>query len=213
MSVQPVCTLAWCILKEKGEYPTQHYVASLLLVHECEMSCEFKIPWDINATDSTYWVEHIPYLHIMEPYCTFRDGILVWYSPFPFYYALLVALQGMCAKNSTHGLVWTYFVIVLLFWALRHSRLHVYFPADHNNDVLNLALVQYHFSQGEHQLKVAPHGNARYGQSYVRTMPSVMCKLKKEAKKTTPKRVLQFVSQEAGGIMEATSAGALPRSR
>ena len=62
-------------------------------------------------------------------------------------------------------------------------------------------------------MKIAPHGNARSGQSYVRTMPSVMCKLKKEAKKKTPKRALQFVSKEAGGILEATSAGALPRSR
>ena len=83
--------------------------------------------------------------------------------------------------------------------------------ADRYNDVLNLALVQYHFSQVEHQLKIAPHGNARSGQSYVRTMD--MCKLKKEATKKIPKRALQFVSQEAGGIMEATSAGALPRSR
>ena len=91
--------------------------------------------------------------------------------------------------------------------------MHFIFLADHNSDVLNLSLVQYHFSQGEHQLKIAPHGNARYGQSYVRTMPSVMCKLKKEAKKKTPRRALQFVSHEAGGIMEATSAGALPRSR
>ena len=60
---------------------------------------------------------------------------------------------------------------------------------------------------------VAPHGNSRSGQSYVRTMPSVIHKLKQEAKKNTPKRVLQFVSCEAGGILEATSAGALPRNR
>ena len=91
--------------------------------------------------------------------------------------------------------------------------MHFIFLADHNSDVLNLSLVQYHFSQGEHQLKIAPHGNARYGQSYVRTMPSVMCKLKKEAKKKTPRRALQFVCHEASGIMEATSAGAVPRSR
>ena len=44
-------------------------------------------------------------------------------------------------------------------------------------------------------------------------MPSVIHKLKQEAKKGTPKRVLQFVSSEAGGILEATSAGALPRNR
>ena len=85
--------------------------------------------------------------------------------------------------------------------------------ADIDGDTLNLALVQYLFSQGEHKLKIAPHGNSCYGQPYVRTMPSVMSKLKKEALEKTPKRALQFVSCEAGGIMEARSAGALPRSR
>lgn len=62
-------------------------------------------------------------------------------------------------------------------------------------------------------MKVAPHGNARHGQSFMRTMPSVICKVKEEAKGKTPKRALQFVSNEAGGIMNATSAGALPRNR
>ena len=60
---------------------------------------------------------------------------------------------------------------------------------------------------------IAPHGNSRSGESYIRTMASVIHKLKQEAKKSTPKRVLQFVSCEAGGILEATSAGALPRNR
>lgn len=57
------------------------------------------------------------------------------------------------------------------------------FLAGHNIDVLNLALVQYHFSQSGHQLKITPHRNAHYRQSYVRTMPSVMtlCKLKKRS--------------------------------
>ena len=62
------------------------------------------------------------------------------------------------------------------------------------------------------ELNIAPHGNALSQQPYIRTMPSVMCKLKEQAKKQTPKRVLQFVRQEAGGLMEATSAGALPRN-
>ena len=60
------------------------------------------------------------------------------------------------------------------------------FFADHNNDVLNLALVQYHFSQGEHQLKIAPHSNAPSRQSYVRTMPSVV--QIEAAEKKTPRR-------------------------
>jgi len=41
-------------------------------------------------------------------------------------------------------------------------------------------------------------------------MPSIMCKVKEEARKSTP---LQFVSSQAGGILHATSAGALPRNR
>ena len=47
----------------------------------------------------------------------------------------------------------------------------------------------------------------------MRTMPSVLCKLKEEVMGKTPKRALQFVSNEIGGIMNATSAGALPRNR
>lgn len=53
---------------------------------------------------------------------------------------------------------------------------------DHDGDALNLAFIQYHFSQGEHGINVAPHGNARHGQPYWRTMPSVLGKLRKEAK-------------------------------
>ena len=85
--------------------------------------------------------------------------------------------------------------------------------SDNDGDTLNLALVQYLFSEGEHKLLTAPHGNSRYGQPYVRTMPSVMCKIKEEARKAMPKRALQFVSSQAGGILHAMSAGALPRNR
>lgn len=80
-------------------------------------------------------------------------------------------------------------------------------------DTLNLALVQYYFSQGVHKLKFAPHGNAHSGKPYARTMPSMMCKLKEKAKDSTPKRALKFLSTEAGEILEASSAGALPRNR
>jgi len=81
---------------------------------------------------------------------------------------------------------------------------------DNVGDTLNLALVQYFFSEGEHKLLTAPHGNSHYRQPYIRTMPSVMCKVKEEARKSTPKCALQFVSSQAGGILHATSAGALP---
>ena len=85
--------------------------------------------------------------------------------------------------------------------------------ADNDHDTLNLALVQYCFSQGEHDIKVAPHGNSRSGDVYIRTKPSVMTKLKAAATQSTPKRVLKFVSDEQGGVMGASSAGSLPRCR
>lgn len=84
---------------------------------------------------------------------------------------------------------------------------------DCDGDTLNLALVQYYYSQGEHKLKYAPHGNSHSSQPFVRTKPSLMCKLKEKAKDHTPKRALKFLSNEAGGILEAASASSLPRSR
>lgn len=82
-----------------------------------------------------------------------------------------------------------------------------------DQDTLNLALLQYCFTSGEHEVKIAPHGNSKCGSAYIRTMPSVMTKLKEAATQKTPKRALQFVSDEQGGVLGATSAGALPRSR
>ena len=79
--------------------------------------------------------------------------------------------------------------------------------------MLNLAFLQYYFSQGEHTLKYAPHGNAHSGEPYIRTMPSTLCKVKEKAKETTAKRALKYLSNEAGGILEATSASSLPRGR
>jgi len=67
---------------------------------------------------------------------------------------------------------------------------------DNDGGTLNLALVQYFLSEGEHELLTAPHGNSRYRQPYIRTMPSVICKVKEEARKSTPKRALQFVSSQ-----------------
>ena len=41
-------------------------------------------------------------------------------------------------------------------------------------------------------------------------MPSAMCKIKEKAKKAMPKWSLEFVSSQAGEILQATSAKALP---
>ena len=61
------------------------------------------------------------------------------------------------------------------------------FFVDIDQDTLNLALLQYCFISGEHEVKIAPHGNSKSGSAYVRTMPSVMTKLKQAATQKTPK--------------------------
>lgn len=47
----------------------------------------------------------------------------------------------------------------------------------------------------------------------MRTMPSVMCKLKGAVTEKKPKQALAVVANEARGIVGAPSAGALPRGR
>ena len=81
---------------------------------------------------------------------------------------------------------------------------------DREEDTLNLALVQYVFTHGDHEIEVAPHGNAKRAEPYVRTMSSVMQKLKSVATKKKPKQALAVVSNESGGVVSVPSAGALP---
>ena len=50
-----------------------------------------------------------------------------------------------------------------------------------DQDTLNQALLQHCFTSGEHEVKIAPHGNLRSGIAYTRTMPSIMTKLKEAA--------------------------------
>ena len=63
----------------------------------------------------------------------------------------------------------------------------------------------------EHEVIVAPHGSSKHDDKYMRTMPSVMTKLKKVACKSTPKSAVEIVSKKASGVLSAPSAGALPR--
>lgn len=84
---------------------------------------------------------------------------------------------------------------------------------DSHGDTQNLALLQYLFTFDEHPVKIAPHGNSKMSEGYVRTMPSIMDKLKSASNTNTAKRALAFVSNESGGITKASLAGALPRGR
>ena len=91
--------------------------------------------------------------------------------------------------------------------------IYVFYFVDSQGDTLNLALLQYVFAFEEHKVKIAPHGNSKKCESYVRTMPSVMDKLKNASSSSTAKRALTFVTKETGGITKASSASALPRGR
>ena len=44
-------------------------------------------------------------------------------------------------------------------------------------------------------------------------MPSMLCKVKEKAKETTAKRALKYLSNEAGSILETTTASSLPCGR
>lgn len=68
------------------------------------------------------------------------------------------------------------------------------------------------FTTGEHEVKPAPHRNAKHSESYVRAMPSTLSKLKETASGSTAKKALAFVSEAEGGIEHAKSAGSLPQS-
>ena len=81
---------------------------------------------------------------------------------------------------------------------------------DHDESLLNLALIQYVFDGEEHSVVPRPHGNSKKGLSYVRTMPSTLQKLKKVAVNLTPKFAICDVGTD---VLTAPSAGALPRNR
>lgn len=76
-------------------------------------------------------------------------------------------------------------------------------------------IVQYWFESGrEHRVEIKAHGNSKSKASaYYRTLPSTMKVLKEEAENHAPKAVVNTVYKRSGGIMNASSIGALPRNR
>ena len=81
---------------------------------------------------------------------------------------------------------------------------------DDSEELLHLAFVQYVFDDEEHSILPCPHGNAKKGASYVRTMSSTLQKLRKVAVNLTPKFA---ICEASGDIMTASSAGSIPRNR
>ena len=70
--------------------------------------------------------------------------------------------------------------------------------------------MQYVFDGDEYSILPRPHGNAKKGASFVRTMPSTLQKLRKVAVNLTPKFA---VCEASGDIMTASSAGSIPRNQ
>jgi len=81
---------------------------------------------------------------------------------------------------------------------------------DSHNDTLNLALLQYTFTGKEHKIKVAPHGNSVRSENYVRTIPSVLEKLKNASSTSTAKHALVKVENTTGSVTTALSAAGIP---
>ena len=85
------------------------------------------------------------------------------------------------------------------------------FVVDHDEDTLHLALVQYCFDDKEHSVIPRPHANSKQSESFVRTMPSTLQKLKDVSTNLTAKfAVCKSLDDD---LFTASSAGAMPRNR
>ena len=82
---------------------------------------------------------------------------------------------------------------------------------DRDGDTLNLVLVQYCFDDVEHSVVPRPHANSKQSQSFVRTMPSTLQKLREVSTNLTAKFAVCKSTDD--DLFTASSAGALPRNR
>ena len=64
-----------------------------------------------------------------------------------------------------------------------------------------------------HEVSVRPHGNAKSNKAYRRTRQSTKNLLKKELDVTNPKEAVDNVFMKKGDMLNAQSAGELPRGR
>ena len=78
-------------------------------------------------------------------------------------------------------------------------------PLDGDDDLLHLALVQYVFKEVEHEVIAAPHGGSKHDDKYMRTMPSVMAKLKKEPVGQKPDSCINLMQSPRHGIVHCHS--------
>ena len=58
---------------------------------------------------------------------------------------------------------------------------------------------------------IVSHGNSKSSQPFFPTLPSTIDRIKKECHSVGPKEAVASVSSAAGGVLDATGPGAIPR--
>ena len=103
----------------------------------------------------------------------------------------------------------------LFAFVFNQITIFYFYPyTDSKNQLTPLALVVYKFDGvAAHPVSIRPHGNAKNNKSYRRTRQSTKDLLKKELMITDPKEAVDKTFIKKGGLLEAQSAGELPRGR
>ena len=86
-----------------------------------------------------------------------------------------------------------------------------YLFTDSQNQLQNLAFVQYAFNRNEHPIELKPHGNKK-DKPFCRSKPSTLQLLKESAQRNAPRKALQEVENIRGGVLGAQSGCDLPRN-
>ena len=74
-------------------------------------------------------------------------------------------------------------------------------------------LLQYMFDGPEVKIKIKPHGNAKSSTPFFKTSAQTKERIQCLAVKSTPKNVVQILTNEEGGEIQARGAAFLPRDR
>ena len=85
------------------------------------------------------------------------------------------------------------------------------FLADSDCNPHPLCVVVYYIPSG-FVPHVSTHGNSKSGKPFFPTLPSTVESIKKECQSSGPKEVVQTMSADVGGVMDAACPGSLPRN-
>lgn len=86
--------------------------------------------------------------------------------------------------------------------------------SDFEGNLWKLCFVQYQFDETEHDVSILPHGNRKSSSKpYIRTEKSVLERIKREPANAKPRHTFDDISEERGGVLQASSASSLPRDK